>query len=207
MTNKFNTKDCNTLSITQKIKRYINVKGLFIRIVSPRPLIRFIQRLNLNGLTGIEIGTWRGINALDIMNSLDMKKMYLIDNYLVDDEYIKDFKSSMQTTMDVNEAKSEAKHKLDKKKFSKKIVWIYQKSSEAVKEINEDIDFVYIDGNHAYKNVVEDISNYFNLVKVGGVIGGHDIEQLDVSRAVMEFAVKNNQQVYICSPDWWIVKK
>jgi hypothetical protein len=36
------------------------------------------------------------------------------------------------------------------------------------------IDFVYIDGNHSFKYVAEDICEWVKKVKVGGFICGHD---------------------------------
>lgn len=48
-------------------------------------------------------------------------------------------------------------------------------SSEAVKQFkNESLDFVYIDSNHAYEYVVEDIAKWSKKVKKGGIVYGHD---------------------------------
>lgn len=46
---------------------------------------------------------------------------------------------------------------------------------EAVKDFDdESVDFVYIDGNHEFKYVAEDICEWSKKVKKGGVISGHD---------------------------------
>ncbi len=50
-------------------------------------------------------------------------------------------------------------------------------------------DLVYIDGNHAYADVVEDIAAWRPKVKVGGLLAGHDYDVLarpGVPRAVCE---------------------
>lgn len=39
---------------------------------------------------------------------------------------------------------------------------------------DESLDFVYIDGNHQFKYVAEDICEWSKKVKKGGVISGHD---------------------------------
>jgi len=39
---------------------------------------------------------------------------------------------------------------------------------------NEYFNFVYIDANHSYKNVKQDIECWFPKVKIQGFIGGHD---------------------------------
>ena len=51
---------------------------------------------------------------------------------------------------------------------------IRKTSDDAIIEINEKFDFIYIDGLHTYEQVKKDILNYKDLIKVGGIIGGHD---------------------------------
>ena len=48
-------------------------------------------------------------------------------------------------------------------------------SMDAVKDFeDESLDFVYIDGNHGFKFVTEDIFEWSKKVRKGGVISGHD---------------------------------
>jgi hypothetical protein len=74
---------------------------------------------------------------------------------------------------------------------------------------------VYIDGNHDYLFVKKDIELYYPLVKVGGVMGGHDYSPLSIShlgviRAVSEFADKHNFKMgidfFVAFSDWWIIR-
>lgn len=52
---------------------------------------------------------------------------------------------------------------------------IRKTSMEAVNDFADgSLDFVYIDGNHQFKYVAEDISEWSKKVKSGGVISGHD---------------------------------
>jgi len=53
---------------------------------------------------------------------------------------------------------------------------IIRKSSiEAVDDFGpESLDFVYIDGDHRFRYIAEDISEWFTKVKSGGIISGHD---------------------------------
>lgn len=52
---------------------------------------------------------------------------------------------------------------------------IKKTSMEAVKDFeNDSLDFVYIDGNHWFKYVTEDICEWSKRVKEGGIICGHD---------------------------------
>jgi len=48
------------------------------------------------------------------------------------------------------------------------------------------LDVVYIDANHAYYAVLEDIRTWYPKVKIGGVISGHDYQMAGVRQAVNE---------------------
>jgi len=93
-----------------------------------------------------------------------------------------------------------------------KIKWIKTKSAEATKFIDdESLDFIYIDGNHTYQAVLEDITLYYPKVKKGGMLCGHDYIPKDngcVFDAVKEFCEKNDLKLHvdIQSTDWWIWK-
>jgi predicted O-methyltransferase YrrM len=98
------------------------------------------------------------------------------------------------------------------KNYEHKIVWLNLLAEDAAKEIVEDLDFVYIDGNHAYDFVKQDINNYWPKLKSGGILGGHDFyngfcrEHDGVVKAVSEFSVQNCLSLQVELPDWWIRK-
>ena len=85
-------------------------------------------------------------------------------------------------------------------------------TDDAVKEIHEPLDFVYVDGNHDYEFVKNDIENFYPLLKKGGVMGGHDFyngfakTHNGVINAVTQFRVSNNIQLFVEQPDWWFYK-
>lgn len=46
---------------------------------------------------------------------------------------------------------------------------------DAVQEFdNESLDFVYIDANHEFQAVTNDIAEWSKKVRVGGIVSGHD---------------------------------
>ena len=56
---------------------------------------------------------------------------------------------------------------------------IRKTSMEAVKDFTDgSLDFVYIDANHAFKYVTEDIWEWSKKVKKGGIISGHDYDYI-----------------------------
>ena len=44
---------------------------------------------------------------------------------------------------------------------------------------NNSLDFVYIDGDHRFRYIAEDITEWTNKVKKGGVVSGHDYFNTD----------------------------
>ena len=40
--------------------------------------------------------------------------------------------------------------------------------------VDESLDFVYIDGNHEFRYIAEDIYEWTKKVKKGGIVSGHD---------------------------------
>lgn len=82
----------------------------------------------------------------------------------------------------------------------KRIVWDYkgsdrkillivgdsmdEKTVTAVKETlsGRSVDFLFIDGGHLYENVSTDFRNYMPFVKVGGLVGFHDLSDPDVRK-------------------------
>ncbi len=47
-------------------------------------------------------------------------------------------------------------------------------SDEAACEIPDDLDFVFIDGDHSHMAVFSDLNNYVPKIKSGGLLTGHD---------------------------------
>lgn len=60
-------------------------------------------------------------------------------------------------------------------------------SVEAGKIFNEKIDFVFIDGDHSYEGVKQDVDLWLPRLKSGGIIALHDIEWAEgVKRVLVE---------------------
>jgi len=70
----------------------------------------------------------------------------------------------------------------------KDYIKVIKGNSEIIYGLFDDnsIDFLFIDGNHEYEAVKQDISLWLPKVKKGGVISGHDYDLESVKRAVDE---------------------
>ncbi len=161
-----------------------------------RPSIKFMkEKFNGKLVEGAEIGVERGRNSENILKELNIEKMYLIDvwdNYK--DIYI------IWSLQNYN-------HVLRKFKNDKRVIIIKDYSECAVNNIKDNsLDFVYVDANHKYKYVYQDINLWYPKVKDGGIIGGHDICIPDVFKAVKEFCFNKNIKIQTEIPDWYFIK-
>ena len=58
---------------------------------------------------------------------------------------------------------------------------VKKESMEALADFeDESLDFVYIDGNHSFKTVAEDICEWSRKVRKGGVVSGHDYTSIPI---------------------------
>lgn len=178
----------------------------------PRPAIEYIKwESKGKELTGAEIGVKEGRNAETMLKLLNIKKLYLIDPY---EEYT-DENFEEGETEEINGDKTDLQkkfyskklHHTDKfmedimkntiskfEKYKDKVIFVRKKSEDAVNNIDDDLDFIYIDGNHTYEYVLKDLNNYYKKIKEGGILCGHDFcyPNMGVVKAILDFVIKNN---------------
>lgn len=167
-----------------------------------RPMMRNL--IGKKDLIGVEIGVLYGDNALSLLNNLDIKKLYLIDTWKNYEGYTDNYGT---------ESLNRIYEKVVKRfKNDNRIDIIRMSSDDAITFIPDELDFVYIDGNHQYEYVKKDIENYYPKIKNGGIFGGHDFdnsiytEHDGVVKAAIEFSVKNNIKLFVGNPDFWMIK-
>ena len=162
-------------------------------------------------LVGVEIGVFEGLNSLNILKAFDIKKLYLVDSY----NYHNPIAGIKLSEKAANRVKETAEGRL--KPFSDKVVWLNKLSEEAISDISEELDFIYVDGSHKYEAVKKDIELYYPKLKEGGIIAFHDFDQPDdnngVIQAVTEYFTSLNIKVHSgkCDDDsrsdeGWVIK-
>ena len=115
---------------------------------------------------GAEIGVDRGLYSKELSKANPGVKLYCIDPWKVYKEYddIPD-----QHTLNVN-YNSTIKCLAP---YNCKIIRKF--SMGAINDFEDrSLDFVYIDGNHTFNYVLEDINQWSKKVKPGGIVSGHD---------------------------------
>ncbi len=172
-----------------------------------RGSVNFVKENLKEDLIIAEIGVFKGKNTEIILNNLNVKKIYLIDPYSEYNDSYYDGRECFHNRFYLEEAEQEAKKRLSKFK-DVEIVFIKKTSDKAIQDIPDKLDFIYIDGNHSFKQVKKDINNYYKKVREGGVLGGHDIHMKGVHKAFVDFLFKEKPiNYYIKDSDWFILKQ
>lgn len=150
-------------------------------------LIYDIGKLGLD-LKGVEIGSYIGESSLMFLSYPHIRRLICID---------------------------QAIQKLLLKRLSSFIdsgrcIPLEMLSSDAHDSISEtDFDFIYIDGDHSYESVKNDIEMWYPRVRMGGILCGHDYNPAfeGVIRAVDEFVKKHASTLKIYEDSSWSVVK
>ena len=117
---------------------------------------------------GAEIGVNKGRFSKRIMYKMrkNNPKLFLVDNYPVYEDF-----GYYADPVRQQSCFEEAKIRL--KNFN--CEWVNKSSMEASKDfLDESLDFVFIDANHHYEYVVEDIAQWSKKIRKGGIVSGHD---------------------------------
>lgn len=180
---------------------------------------------------GVEVGTFKGEFSKEIVSRWK-GTLYMVDVWrALGEEYLDASNHAIHS-----DAYSETMKSVTG--FEDQAIMI-RATSEVAAEIFPDksLDFVYIDANHAYDFVVQDIKLWYPKVKKGGYLCGHDYIDLDwqkdpnftenkkdkhiwsgnnfyhgvfgVNPAVDEFCKKHNYDLTVTS-EWfgtWSIKK
>jgi hypothetical protein len=115
----------------------------------------------------VEIGTDYGDFSDFMLSTGLIKKLYCIDPYT----YYPEYQDSINNKTG-EYVYNKAKERLSK--YSNKVEMIRDFSHNSTKKVTEPVDLVYIDGNHSYEYVLQDLRDWFPKVRVGGVIIGDD---------------------------------
>lgn len=151
---------------------------------------QFIKMLAERGVkVGVEIGTDHGQYAEQICAGVPGLKLTCVDPWTPYTEG-----KEVHDQENIDQIYKEAQDRLTKydTKFMK------MTSMEAVRFIPDNsLDFVFIDGNHSYSYVKEDITEWTKKVKPGGIVAGHDYKvdpenDYGVIEAVGEYVKENN---------------
>jgi len=156
---------------------------------------------SLRELRGVEIGIASASGSVAMLDRMPHLTLYCIDPW----RHFEGLDYEASHPQEEHEAGYQhAKLRLEP--YGKRAIILRKTSDEAINDIPEGVDFVFVDGHHSYEQVSKDIANYFPKIKQGGILAGHDYLQVpDVTRAVND-VFKPNEINMGEDFTWWIYK-
>jgi hypothetical protein len=159
-------------------------------------------------LCGAEIGVFDGFTSDALLRHLPGLELWMVDAWT---PYGGESRLGVRDAAFFETAKAAARwwtnHAAERR-------FLLQQSSvpAAGKFASESLDFVFIDANHLYESVRDDIHAWWSKVRPGGLCIGHDYGidrdttgQWGVRRAVDEFAGQQHKSVCVgLDGVWWI---
>ena len=166
----------------------------------------FVRVIKEQGLdAGVEIGVSFGGHAEAILDGTDVSELVGVDPY--------EHRAGYDDPLNFPQADFDnlfwyAMGRLSR--YGSRYVHLRGTSAQAAAILNAQLDFAYLDGDHGYEAVKQDLSLWYPKLRVGGVIGGHDFGHADfpgVRRAVDEFVAANGLELKLEPASVWWAKK
>lgn len=149
-------------------------------------------------IVGIEIGTGTAQTLEMVLAcSPNLKLVYTIDPYVHDE--LSQFESHAPVEKQ-EEWKEIARLRIEK--YPGRVVSIIDTSDNSVSKTPDQVDLVWIDGDHTPDQIIKDIINYYPKVRVGGIFGGHDYQHV-----IRHFREMIDGIIYLGDDwTWWVIK-
>ena len=167
------------------------------------PLLKFFGP----GMVGVEIGVQQALSSVEILNA-GVSFLYCVDPWKPYDEYIEG-----NCAGEFSKWQRVAFANLGPFVLENRVKILLMDSTEASREIEYGtLDFAFIDGNHIYKYVWNDMMTWWPRIKPGGFICGHDYfpkrgPHHEVKEAVDAWIKPNKSLTLIKFGDCFFIRK
>ena len=149
-------------------RNYPGIAGIYthLSVEEKSTLIHLAE--NCNGLTFVEIGSFFGASSCCIAEGIQSAgkkaKLYCVDTWQ------NDAMGGMK--------RSDTYHEFlqNTKKYTGTIVPLRGTSREIARVFEKKIDFLFIDADHSYEGVKEDVELWFPKLQTGALVIFHDVE-------------------------------
>jgi hypothetical protein len=152
-------------------------------------MIPYIKRMRGENIVGIEVGVLKAENMNILLTECpNIKKLYGVDNYKPHTDY-----ETIRTVEDMEHYERIANENL--KDFTDRCEILIDDSSVAAKSFEkESADFILIDGDHTKEGVKAHLSEFYPVLKKGGMLFIHDFQMglaQGLTDGVKEFREEN----------------
>ena len=150
------------------------------------PFTEYLE--SLSNIVWIELGVFKGFNAKCVLGNFDVSKMYLIDPYkansIFSEKVMKESRECSHTALSC---------------YEEMIEWKEMLSEDAAPSIPDNsVDVIFIDGDHSYEGVMQDLELFMPKIREGGLVIGDDHNEKDVEEAIKQYALRENFAYETC---------
>lgn len=164
-----------------------------------------IESIDKEGIIGIELGSFTGSSSIFIGKAVQSKngKLFCVDRWST----YKDEDSSLNPMYTNNNILQIFRDNIELAGLTSNVFPIVGDSKLVHSLIaNESLDFVFIDCDHKYSGIKQDLYNWFPKIKSGGILCGHDYEYDRIKRFDKEHINKYCEEDYVGDIHCGVVK-
>lgn len=122
----------------------------------------------------VEIGVYRGRTSKQLRLLFPEANLYLVDPWDLYEDYLSKEAGPVSRAADVYANAYE--HVQEMFRDDPQVKIIRKPSTQALHDVPDGIDLIFIDGNHSYAYVKEDIEGWLPKIRKGGMMSGHDYD-------------------------------
>jgi hypothetical protein len=172
---------------------------------------RLLSRLPRHAVCA-EIGVWKGEFSELILDVAKPRQLHLVDPWLFQPMYPNRWYGGRAAK---SQADMDAIHDgvVGRFRNDSRIILHRKKSVDAASEFGDgSLDWVYIDGDHGFEAVTQDLAVWSPKLRPGGYIAGDDFNWQDekrifsVRRAVMQFADERELPIHLVRGNQFLIQ-
>jgi len=163
------------------------------------------------GKVGAEIGVWQGDFSAKILAAAEPNILHLVDPWLFSPQYPKRWYGGVIAR---NQQDMDAIFNRVVKRFRKdpRVKVHRDRSVDFFAKFTDSLDWVYIDGDHSFEAVLNDLRSSWRCVSPAGIICGDDLDWPDADgtapvMAALETFTKEIQAVYSTVGSQFLIQK
>ncbi|MCE9634679.1 MAG: class I SAM-dependent methyltransferase [Planctomycetes bacterium] len=173
----------------------------------------FLFRVLPKGGACAEIGVWKGAFSRHIVEQSRPSKLYLVDPWIFQPSRPGTFFGGAlaKSQADMDQIHDDVARDIGARPG---VTILRAPSVEAARQVPDaSLDWVYIDGDHAYDAVRADLEAWFPKIKPGGLVSGDDYapktwqDTSPVRRAVDEFVASGRVSVVVIRNSQFVLRK
>lgn len=150
---------------------------------------------------------WNGRDVRNYMALVPQLRVYAVDPYSYQEGY-----GQIANNPGINAGKWNAKYEATRtdleERYPQRVCMLRLPSVEAAQWIpGQSLDLVWIDADHRYEKVREDIDAWLPKVKPGRYIGGHDYDHWNLDWGVKKAVLETFREERVHAPGdyaWWV---